>query len=153
MDRFLWGLVTPMHGVTWFYMEMCTFLSMGSCDPITFVLHNPTEFESMARKPTDTVQLKLRFPESLRRRLEREAKRHGQSLNSEIVSILEGAFRQSDEVQDRAKAIAEALGDEIVNAIVEQANIAAAEDIQADTMREAWEEEQHRQEEERTKEK
>ena len=106
----------------------------------------------MARKPTDTVQLKLRFPESLRRRLEREAKRHGQSLNSEIVSILEGAFRQSDEVQDRAKAIAEALGDEIVNAIVEQANIAAAEDIQADTMREAWEEEQHRQEEERTKE-
>jgi len=69
------------------------------------------------------------------------------------VSILEGAFRQSDEVQDRAKAIAEALGDEIVNAIVEQANIAAAEDIQADTMREAWEEEQHRQEEERTKEK
>jgi plasmid stability protein len=68
----------------------------------------------MARKPTDTVQLKLRFPEALRRRLEREANKHGRSLNSEILAILEGAFRQSDDVEERAKAMAKALGDEII---------------------------------------
>jgi HicB family len=75
----------------------------------------------MARKPTDTVQLKLRFPEALRRRLVREATRRGQSLNGYIVRILEEAFQQSDSVQQRAQAIAEALGDEIVDAIVEEA--------------------------------
>ena len=75
----------------------------------------------MVRKPTDMVQLKLRFPEALRRRLEREAKKHGQSLNAEIVMILEGRFRESDGIQERAKAIAEALGEEFVNAMVKQA--------------------------------
>jgi hypothetical protein len=75
----------------------------------------------MARKPTDTVQLKLRFPEALRRRLVREAARQGQSLNGYIVRILEAAFQQSDSVQQRAQAIAEALGDEIVDAVVEKA--------------------------------
>ena len=44
----------------------------------------------MARRPaSDTVQLKLRFSERLRRRLEREAKKHGTSLNTEIVNTLE----------------------------------------------------------------
>jgi Arc-like DNA binding domain len=46
----------------------------------------------MARKPTDTVQLKLRFPEALRRQLERAAKANDRSLNSEIVGRLEGSF-------------------------------------------------------------
>jgi hypothetical protein len=46
----------------------------------------------MARKPHETVQLKLRFPESLRRRLERDAGRNKQSMNSEIVSRLESSF-------------------------------------------------------------
>ena len=84
----------------------------------------------MARRPTDTVQLKLRFSERLRRRLEREAKRHGTSLNTEIVTILEGAFQQSDNVvRTRAEVIAEALGDELVNAIAKRAaeKVAAAE--------------------------
>ena len=68
----------------------------------------------MARKPSDMVQLKLRFPEALRRRLEREARRHGQSLNREIVSILEERFRESDEADRHAAAFAEALGDEFM---------------------------------------
>jgi hypothetical protein len=80
------------------------------------------------RKPSDTVQLKLRFPESLRRRLEREAEANHCSLNTQIVNILEDAFRKSDKLQDRAKAIAHALGDEIVRAIVDQANEDEAED-------------------------
>jgi hypothetical protein len=46
----------------------------------------------MARKPNKTVQLKLRFAESLRRRLEREAVRNKRSMNSEIVSRLERSF-------------------------------------------------------------
>ena len=68
----------------------------------------------MARKPSDTVQLKLRFPETLRRRLEREARRHGQSLNREIVSILEERFRESDDADRHAAALAEALRDELM---------------------------------------
>jgi len=42
-------------------------------------------------------------------------------LNGYIVRILEAAFQQSDSVQQRAQAIAEAVGDEIVNAVVEKA--------------------------------
>ena len=42
-----------------------------------------------ARKPTDTVQLKLRFSEALRRRLVRLAKHNDCSLNAEIVARLE----------------------------------------------------------------
>jgi len=68
----------------------------------------------MARKPSDMVQLKLRFPEALRRRLEREARRHGQSLNREIVSILEERFRESDDADRHAAAFAEALGHEFM---------------------------------------
>ena len=68
----------------------------------------------MARKPSDTVQLKLRFPEALRRRLEREARRHGQSLNREIVSILEERFRESDDADRHAAALADALRDEFM---------------------------------------
>lgn len=46
----------------------------------------------MARKPTDTVQLKLRFPEAVRRRLEREARRSHRSMNTEIIHRLERTF-------------------------------------------------------------
>jgi hypothetical protein len=97
----------------------------------------------MKRKPSDMVQLKLRFPEALRRRLEREAKRRGLSLNAEIVRILERAYQQSDDMQSRAKAIANALGSEIVNAIVEQAKKQKAE---------AWAEEQAAEEDNRQEE-
>jgi hypothetical protein len=86
----------------------------------------------MARKPTDTVQLKLRFPEALRRRLVREAGKHGRSLNGEIVTILEEAFQRSDKVQDRAKDIVEALGDELVREIVEQVVQAVDPDVAVD---------------------
>jgi len=51
----------------------------------------------VARKPTDIVQLKLRFLESLRRRLERAAKANDQSMNAEIVSRLEQSFGKEDD--------------------------------------------------------
>ena len=50
----------------------------------------------MARKPTDEVQLKLRFSEALRRRLEREAARNNRSMNTEIIHRLEESFRQHE---------------------------------------------------------
>lgn len=59
----------------------------------------------MARKPTDTVQLKLRFPEALRRQLERAAKANDRSLNLEIVSRLEGSFSRDPAVDWIAHAL------------------------------------------------
>jgi hypothetical protein len=50
----------------------------------------------MARKTTDPVQLKLRFQEGLRRRLDREAKRNGRSLNSEIIHRLQRTLAIDD---------------------------------------------------------
>jgi hypothetical protein len=44
------------------------------------------------RKKTATVQLKLRFREELRRKLERQAKGREVSLNNEIVRRLESSF-------------------------------------------------------------
>jgi hypothetical protein len=54
------------------------------------------EGEDMARKPTDTVQLNLRFSEALRRRLERAAAGHDRSMNAEIVERLEQSFHVPD---------------------------------------------------------
>ena len=46
----------------------------------------------MPRKPTDIAQLKFRMRESLRRKLEVEAKRHQFSLNTEMHNRLEQSF-------------------------------------------------------------
>jgi hypothetical protein len=51
----------------------------------------------MARKLTDTVHLRLRFDEKLRRRLERSAEDNKQSMNAEIIQRLEQSFRKEDE--------------------------------------------------------
>src|SRR5262249_14797445 len=58
--------------------------------------------KNMARKPTDTAHLNLRYPEALRRRLERAAKNNDRSLNTEILHRLEQSFRLEDfrEIQD-----------------------------------------------------
>jgi hypothetical protein len=50
----------------------------------------------VARKPTDTAHLNLRYPEALRRRLERAAKNSRRSMNTEIVERLEQSFRRED---------------------------------------------------------
>jgi hypothetical protein len=46
----------------------------------------------MARKPKEIVGLTLRVREDLRRRLEREAKKYGMSLNAQIERRLEDSF-------------------------------------------------------------
>jgi hypothetical protein len=44
------------------------------------------------RKPTDYAQMNLRLRESLRKKIEFEAKKNGLSLNSELVRRLERTF-------------------------------------------------------------
>jgi hypothetical protein len=65
----------------------------------------------MARKPTDEVQLKLRFDEKLRRRLARKAERNDRSMNAEIVLRLESSFRQEDTEQLFERALAAIVED------------------------------------------
>jgi hypothetical protein len=63
----------------------------------------------VARKLTETVQLKLRFSEELRRKLEKAAERNEQSMNLEIVARLENSFRKEeirDVVKDAVREIA-----------------------------------------------
>ena len=47
----------------------------------------------MARKPTQTVQLKVRMKEPLRRKLEVAAKKHGVSMNTEAVTRLDQSLK------------------------------------------------------------
>jgi Arc-like DNA binding domain len=61
----------------------------------------------MARKPTDTVQLNLRFPEMLRRLLEREARQSKCSLNTEIIKRLERSFEYDQLRRDAEELISD----------------------------------------------
>jgi len=92
----------------------------------------------MARKPTDTIKLNLRFPEALRRQLEREAKKEGRSLNTEIVERLYRSLRQEDKPTDIiAQYLFSALQDEgVLDRILEM----AAEDDAAVAAHDAWKE-------------
>ena len=68
----------------------------------------------MARKPTETVQLKLRFPEKLRRRIEAAADKNERSMNAEIVHRLEQSFERDGRealIRDTAAATATAVLD------------------------------------------
>jgi Arc-like DNA binding domain len=59
----------------------------------------------MARKLTDTVHLRLRFDESLRRRLERAAESNKRSMNAEIIHRLEESFHRVDQ-EELIKSVA-----------------------------------------------
>src|SRR3979411_1109948 len=74
---------------------------------------------NVARKPTDTVQLKLRFPEALRRRLEREAARHGRSMSAEIIHRVEQSFHVPDQTTAIANAVIGGLEPPILEKLVE----------------------------------
>jgi hypothetical protein len=55
----------------------------------------------MARKPTDIVQLKLRFSEALRRGLERAAARNNRSMNTEIIHRLQESLAREGLIELR----------------------------------------------------
>ena len=50
----------------------------------------------MARQQNDQIQLKLRFSEQLRRRLERAASQADRSMNAEIIHRLTRSFENED---------------------------------------------------------
>ena len=54
----------------------------------------------MVRKSQELRPVMTRLPEGLRRRLEREAKQNGRSMNAEIIHRLEQTFRQADHQVD-----------------------------------------------------
>jgi hypothetical protein len=68
----------------------------------------------VARKQSDTVQLKLRFPEKLRLRIEGAAERNQRSMNSEIVHRLEQSFEKGDRLAD-LEAIAQRAATAVVD--------------------------------------
>jgi hypothetical protein len=62
------------------------------------------------RKPSDTVQLNLRFSERLRGRLERDAAHERRSMNAEIVERLERSYRKEEDADLTADTFRAALG-------------------------------------------
>jgi hypothetical protein len=58
-------------------------------------------------QPSQNVQLKLRFPEKLRGRIESAAARNERSMNAEIVHRLEQSFQKEDQATNQA-ALAQA---------------------------------------------
>ncbi len=64
-------------------------------------------------KNSDLVQLKLRFPERLRKRIEAVAKRNGNSMNLEIIARLEESFAKVDRAAE-IKAVAEAAATDVM---------------------------------------
>ena len=73
----------------------------------------------MARRPTELVKLNLRFPEALRRNLEREAKNKNHSLNTEIVERLYRSFQSNDETDLVANALLSALDGAVLDRMLE----------------------------------
>ena len=63
----------------------------------------------MARKPTDEVQLKLRFSEALRRRLERVAGRNNRSMNTEIIHRLEESLARDPTIENLSRELNDRL--------------------------------------------
>src|SRR5262245_13999933 len=88
---------------------------MGSLRPHparASVHRNPGD--GMARKPTDTVQLKLRFPEALRRRISAMAKKSRLSMNTWIVGRLTDSLDEEERVEGSlAKERLEVAFDEV----------------------------------------
>jgi hypothetical protein len=76
--------------------------SIGSTSPATG--SEPTG--SHQRPLSETVQLKLRFSEALRRKLEEAAASNQRSLNAEIINRLEASFISPDRLP---RLIADAL--------------------------------------------
>jgi Arc-like DNA binding dprotein len=68
----------------------------------------------VARKPTDTIQLKVRLSEALRRQMEDAAARNGRSMNAEIVARLQHSIQKDqDAITELAKHVLDILPDDV----------------------------------------
>ena len=83
------------------------------------------------RQPHDIVQAGVRLPESLRRKLEREAKRHHVSLNREIRMRLEDSLekmdapRALDAIQEDMRIVWERYGNRLMMLRLEEGFVKA----------------------------
>jgi Arc-like DNA binding domain len=74
----------------------------------------------LPRAANQTVQLKVRLLEELRRRLEREAARNGRSMNLEIVERLQRSFQiHDDQIDTIATSLISNLEPRVVERIVQ----------------------------------
>lgn len=71
------------------------------------------------RKPTDAVQLKLRFSKGLHRKLVEAAAANERSLNSEIVHILTGAVVDRD-VMETYRIMAQTAAEAAASRVAEK---------------------------------
>jgi hypothetical protein len=71
----------------------------------------------MARRPTETVQLKVRLPHKLHGQIRSAAARENRSVNWEIWARLERSFQKED---DATTAVAKALIDGLDDGITEK---------------------------------
>jgi hypothetical protein len=83
---------------------------------------NKRDDSSVAKKATAIVPTMLRMREELRKRLEREAKKSGRSLNAEMVGRLELSFTIDEEARSRDSAIIDMLvnNDNVSSALLRQ---------------------------------
>src|SRR4029450_4118146 len=98
------------------YPACSAFVYGATCGPKK-IPYNPflsPKRRVMPRKQSDTVQLKLRFPERVRNRIEAAAERNQRSMNAEIVARLEQSFERDDRA-----ALIEATAHATANAIVQ----------------------------------
>jgi uncharacterized protein (DUF1778 family) len=72
----------------------------------------------MARKLTDEVQLKLRFAEELRRRIERAAEANGRSMNSEIIHRLDQSFIKDTSLSLASQTVERIIADHNIDGVV-----------------------------------
>lgn len=109
----------------------------------------------MARKPTDQVQLKLRFDEKLRRKLAGAAAKNDRSMNSEIVARLEQSLRDEDILTEIRADLAElkramqATQEEWYKKFMDELRDEEDQHV-ADTMMEDWEDREFRNESDKT---
>jgi len=67
----------------------------------------------MTRKQSETAELRLRFSEALRSRIDAAARRNQRSMNAEIIHRLEQSFQRHDQLalaKQAATAVIEELG-------------------------------------------
>ena len=76
----------------------------------------------MAKKSTAIVPTMLRMREELRKRLEREAKKNGRSLNAEMVGRLEQSFTIDEQARSRDSAMIDMLvnNDKVSSSVLRQ---------------------------------
>jgi hypothetical protein len=100
----------------------------------------------MARKPLDIANINLRIRESLRAKLEREAKKNRTSLNNEIRLRLEdslegGAARDLDDIATNMKAVWARYGERFLRLSLEDElaeALAQSTDPKVATLARAW---------------